>query len=465
MPQNQELIRQNPKRNHLFLFRDWRLFLYNLAILIFSPYLLLNKLYRTIHKRNWSYFIPARCTTPTFGVPDTDPEAVRLVFMCSALGEILSCIKLTNALKEIYPELQVIIAVREFADVAAIQRQIGDVPVSFYPFDFWPFVKPWIKKTKPDVVIAMRLLWFPNIAWASQLWGASMCAIGVPPRKYKPTRFKLWSVLNRWTLRGYDAVGFLTKEDKQDHLALFDKNAKARVTGSTRFVIPRSLRPESYPLKQWIEHNNPEKLPLIVTGSLRRGEPEFILDAFQTVRSHRDCLLLMAPRRLDKVKEFEELLQQHNINYSLRSHYDASHPLSTHPEVLILDTIGELSDAYGFGQVAYVGGTLHGVGHNIYEPLEWEVPVCFGHGDGKIHVSHTPAVEAGVGFRVNSSKDLADEWLHILTDSQFQKLLKERCQLFMKQQQEHFQNHVQLLVDMIELRKDATNNKVSSTSK
>jgi len=458
MQQEQKPLRQSSRKNHLSLFYDWRLFLYNLAIIIFSPYLLLAKLYRTIRKRNWSYFIPARCTTPTFGLPDANPKAIRLVFMCSALGEILSCIKLTNALREIYPELQVIVTVREIADMTAFQRQTGGAPASFYPFDFWPFVKPWIKKTSPDVIVAMRLLWFPNIAWASQLWGSPMCAIGVPPRKYKPARFKFWSVLNRWTLHGYDAIGFLTEEDKQDHLALFDKNVDVRVTGSTRFVVPRSLRPESAQLKEWIERNNPEALPLIVTGSLHRGEPELILDAFQTVRPHCDYLLLMAPRSLDEVKEIEELLQQHDIRYSLRSHYDASLQSASRPDVLILDTMGELSDAYGFGQVAYVGGTLHGVGHNIYEPLEWEVPVCFGHGDGKIHVSHTPAIEAGVGFRINSSKELADEWLRIITDSQYQKMLKERCHLFIEQQQEHFKNHVQLLVDMIELKKDTAKN-------
>ena len=45
----------------------------------------------------------------------------------------------------------------------------------------------------------------------------------------------------------------------------------------------------------------------------------------------------------------------------------------------LLDTLGELADAYGAGSLAFVGGSLipRG-GQNPLEPARWEVPVLFG---------------------------------------------------------------------------------------
>jgi 3-deoxy-D-manno-octulosonic-acid transferase len=443
-------IKQQP--TSFSLFSDWRLFLYNLTIIVFSPYLLLNKFKNTLRKRNLSEFLKARCTTPTYAQPNKTSESLRIVFICSGFGEKQACDKLTKALKVDYPQLQIISTVRGYGAFNAIRHNDNNDPVSFYPFDFWPFVKRWYQKLNPDIVVAMRLLWLPNIIWAGKLWGVPVCTIGVPPRKYKPARTKLWTTLNRWTLRGYDAVGFLTEEDKQAHLPLFDKDADVRVTGSTRFLQPQNNHISSE-LKEWICQNNPQNLPVIVAGSLHIDEIELILNAFQEVQSQQSCLLVMAPRQLSNTKDIEQALLQKHLNYSLRSQYRPSSKGQNTPSVLILDTMGELSRAYCFAKVAYVGGTLRGVGHNIYEPLEWKVPVFFGHGNGKIHAFQKPAMEAGVGFRINSAKELADGWHHIISDLQYEKMLEDRCHLFIGQQQMDFQKNMQLLIDMIELRK------------
>jgi 3-deoxy-D-manno-octulosonic-acid transferase len=46
--------------------------------------------------------------------------------------------------------------------------------------------------------------------------------------------------------------------------------------------------------------------------------------------------------------------------------------------IMILDTIGQLSAAYQYGSVAFVGGGFSGSLHNILEPLVYGLPVLFG---------------------------------------------------------------------------------------
>ena len=48
-------------------------------------------------------------------------------------------------------------------------------------------------------------------------------------------------------------------------------------------------------------------------------------------------------------------------------------------DVLVLDTVGELSDVYGAATLAFVGGSLvRKGGQNPLEPARWGVPTLFG---------------------------------------------------------------------------------------
>ncbi|MFM6946563.1 MAG: 3-deoxy-D-manno-octulosonic acid transferase, partial [Flavobacteriales bacterium] len=46
--------------------------------------------------------------------------------------------------------------------------------------------------------------------------------------------------------------------------------------------------------------------------------------------------------------------------------------------IMILDSIGQLSAAYQYGSLAFVGGGFSGSLHNILEPLAYGLPVMFG---------------------------------------------------------------------------------------
>jgi 3-deoxy-D-manno-octulosonic-acid transferase len=75
--------------------------------------------------------------------------------------------------------------------------------------------------------------------------------------------------------------------------------------------------------------------------------------------------------------------------------------------VLILDTIGQLSNAYSYGSIAYVGGGFSGSLHNILEPAVFGLPVIFGpkhkrFPEGQAFINH------GFGFSINSSQEISE---------------------------------------------------------
>jgi len=439
---------QNTPRAFFSLFRDWRLLLYNFAILLLSPYLIAVKLSRGWQTKSANKFVKNRCISPLYG-EKANPGAIHLLFIGTGSGEKQAADKLIPALKKIYPHLHATFAAKDQPTVDAILASAPEASVTFFPFDFWLWVAPWYKKLNPDVVISLRKLWLPNIIWGAKLWGASVCVIGAPSRTFKPTRNQLWAGINRWTLRGYDAIGFISAEEKENHRPLFSPGADVRVTGPTRFLQPQPATPPSTQLAQWIKKNNSTNIPIFIAGSLHLNEIEFILDAYDIVRDIVPCKLLIAPRRLAHIQEITDALRKRHLTYLLRS-ASTSKTSAPDADVLVLDTMGELSCAYSFACAAYVGGTLSGVGHNIYEPLEWCIPVYFGSGNGKIHASQKTAAEADVGFRVKSSQELSEHWIKILKNPQYRKALETRCITFIANQQEAFEKNLQLLVDVIE---------------
>jgi len=124
---------------------------------------------------------------------------------------------------------------------------------------------------------------------------------------------------------------------------------------------------------------------LIVAGSTAPGEEEMILDALRRIRARpslNDTRLALAPRNPERFQEVAQLLSRSGFSFVRRSEAVAAGRtgVSLHlPDVILLDTIGELASIYRFASVVFVGGSLvpRG-GHNIIEPAACGKPIIVG---------------------------------------------------------------------------------------
>ncbi len=153
---------------------------------------------------------------------------------------------------------------------------------------------------------------------------------------------------------------------------------------------------------------------VLVAASTHPGEESIVLEAWRQV-SRRDprAGLLLAPRhpeRVDKDRVFEGLPRWQ----ALRDH--ASGPVRV--PVLVLDTLGELSDMLHAAFLVLVGGTLvPGVGgHNLLEPAVAGRPVLHGPYVHQVVEAATRLQQAGASVEVTSAVSLADVWGAMLGD-------------------------------------------------
>jgi len=292
-----------------------------------------------------------------------------------SVGEVIAALPLIRELRRRYPDRKIVVTTVTATGnrIAHSQAKEADV-VLFFPFDLKPVVDKTIRLIHPSLFILIETEIWPNCIHA--LFRKKIPTLIVNGRishgsfsGYRRVRFLMKRVLTEIT-----AFSMQTGEDARRIISLGAPPDRVRNTGNIKFDI--SARPFPSEEQQKMRHDFllPRKGPILIAGSTHRGEEEIIINIYRELRKiHPDLLLILAPRHPDRCNEVEGLLRQAGFPWQKRSRPEEG------KEILLLDTVGELSRLYGIATVAFVGGSLvpHG-GHNILEPAVYGVPVLFG---------------------------------------------------------------------------------------
>jgi 3-deoxy-D-manno-octulosonic-acid transferase len=148
--------------------------------------------------------------------------------------------------------------------------------------------------------------------------------------------------------------------------------------------------------------------PVFVAGSTRHAEEPTILRAYERIRRRfPDCILIIAPRHVERAGQIHRWVEQHGLTAQLRSSIDGQGEQRTAP-VVILDTMGELPDVYSAASCVFCGGSLVPKGgQNILEPAIWGKPTLFGPSMEDFADAVDIVLRSGGGIRVTGETDLA----------------------------------------------------------
>jgi len=121
--------------------------------------------------------------------------------------------------------------------------------------------------------------------------------------------------------------------------------------------------------------------------------------------------LIIAPRHPERFDEVTALSQQMGFVTSRRTR-----PTEVEPQVIILDTLGELADLYAVADFVFLGGSFVPVGgHNPLEAARWTKPVIFGPYMFNFSTIAQQMLEARAAFQVKDEKGLF-RWARLLLE-------------------------------------------------
>ncbi len=344
-----------------------------------------------------------------------------------SVGEVLAARPLVPALRERLPGHRLFLSTTTMTGNAVAKRAVRGIDGLFYaPFDFPHPVRHALSVVNPSLLVLVETELWPNLIHEARRRGTRVAVVNgrISPRSLR--RYLRARALVRRVLAEVDL--FLMQGDAHAERirAMGAPAERVRVTGNLKFdAVEPGRVPER--LARMLQPAAPSPCPLWIAGSTVDGEEELVLSAFHRVRQRvPQARLLVAPRHPERFEAVAPLVEAAGFRCLRRTALD---PLAWQDgEVMLLDTLGELSQLYALASVVFVGGSLvPSGGHNILEPAVAGKPVIVGpHMENFQEIADQFRAEQAM-VQVGSADELAEQVASLLLDDRRRLGLGERA--------------------------------------
>lgn len=331
--------------------------LYNISIHVYVIAIRITALFNTKAK----VWITARenlfqkLTKATKGVEDVT------WFHCASLGEFEQGKPVIESYKQKYPKHKILLTFFSPSGYEIRKDYKGADWVFYLPADTKANAKRFISIVKPIKVLFIKYEFWFN--YMSELKKQNVPFYSVS------TIFRKEQVFFKY--------GWFAKQlNNANHFFVQDHNSKAllqnirvsncTVSGDTRFdsVIANTKNAISIPL---IEEFSKNKTTIICGSTWPKDEALLV----KYIKENPNYNYIIAPHELQHISALQN--QTDALLFSKADNINISNS-----NVLIIDSIGILSDIYKYGDLAYIGGGFSGGIHNILEAVAFGLPVVFG---------------------------------------------------------------------------------------
>ena len=291
----------------------------------------------------------------------------------------------------------------------------------YLPLDFPWTVEAYIKTFRPVGFVFVETELWPNLLKGLSRHSVPTFLINGRLSSRSFNRYRLIAGFMKQVLSYVDLCLMQSDRDVERIRALGASPERVFRTGNMKFDPDNSAASSSSPAITRSTLGLGEDEELIVAGSTHPAEEDDLLRCYTILLRHvPSCVLLIAPRHVERVGNVEAKIREAGLKPIRRSSMDPARIEKNQDQgarVIILDSRGELKDVYALGRVAFVGGTLVPVGgHNLLEPARWGKPVFFGpYTDHCSEIAHL-LVQAGGGTKVKDAEDLSAQLIQAFQD-------------------------------------------------
>ena len=334
-------------------------------------------------------------------LPDFTGKKV-IWFHCASLGEFDQGLPLMEIIKEKQPEVFLLVTFFSPSGYEHYQKRNHSVDYATYmPIDTKSNAKKFIAQVQPEAVFFIKYEFWVNHIHELKKRGAKIYNVSGLFRK-NHRFFKWYGSIFRKSLAQFDHFYVQNAISKSLLESINIKNTT--VTGDARFdqVIENRNKSTSDPLLEKFKNNQ----EVVVIGSSWPEDEKVILNWVNSGK----VKVLIAPHDVSQ-KNIKQLSSRLSTPYSLYTEIDEN--TVSNVNVIILDNIGMLSNAYSIGVAAYVGGGFSGSLHNILEPAAFGLPVIFGPKHSRFPEAQN-FIDASIGFSISNRFEFEQTMHYIL---------------------------------------------------
>ena len=281
----------------------------------------------------------------------------------------------------------------------------------YLPLDYHSNAKKFIPLLNPKMVVFVKYdLWMNFISEIIKAGIPSFC-------------FSIKIPIDHWYLKWYGKYVIKSLKKMKCLLTIDEKSLKnlnaaglsnVKICGDTRYD---HVSLQHNPILQSV------KKPCVLLGSSWVEEEANLASV---ISYFPDIQFIIAPHEVS-IQRVSKIKNQFGENCGFLSEHNSGEL----PRILVVDSIGLLSELYSDSDIAYVGGGYTGKLHNIIEPAAKKNMILFGP-----KIDHFPeAIEmekAGIAKRIKGQKELKETLASFITKPDELIKMKDKSSEFVK---------------------------------
>ncbi len=303
------------------------------------------------------------------------PMAGGLWVHAVSVGEVQAARALIAALREHRPERAVILTTITPTGYRLAQDLFGDsVQLAQLPYDLPLCLNAFLRRARPAALVLMETELWPNLVHCCRRAGLQVFLANARLSPRSATRYSRLPAL-REMFAELSGVSAQSQADGERFVALGLPAERLQLGGNLKAALEPDAAAQRR-AREWRTAWTQGRRLVWIAASTHNGEDSAVLDSQLGLEGDlADTLLVLAPRHPERCADVAALCHQRGLRWQRHS----EGPPSADSQVLLVDTIGELSTMFGAADLAFIGGSLVPVGgHNMLEAAVWGVPVLSG---------------------------------------------------------------------------------------
>ncbi len=317
----------------------------------------------------------------------------------ASLGEINAVRSLVLALAEQVPAREITITTTTVNGLNAAKKLHPEIKAYLSVIDLPSLRARQFEQIAPKLICIVETEIWPNLLMQAKKNNVPVLFLNARVSEKTLKRLKPLKSLLAYLGGSIKLIMAKSELDAQRFKQLFDVDIE--VAGNLKFA----LSPQDYPFEETRQKWGFQLEDFIICfGSSRPKEEEMILDIMpQLLQIKPNLKLILAPRHPNRVAEVQKLCAGYQAELMSNNNFD-----SKEADILIVDRLGFLNQAYSICDLALVGGSFYDFGgHNPMEPAYYGKAIIM----GPYHSSCAESVEqllAADAIQISESNKVID---------------------------------------------------------
>lgn len=332
-----------------------------------------------------------------------------------SVGELLVALKVAAELHHRHPQWRFVLSsTTSTAHALALARNDDWIVPVYTPLDLHSIVRRALDTVRPRAIILTESEMWPNFIWTASDRRIPVLLVNARVSPRSERRYRRFASILRPITQCLAAVGLQepAHADLWNHLGV--PSGRLHLTGSVKYdpdataAAPRDFRDV---LLAW---GSPPGAPVLLAGSTHDGEEEILASALRTIRAtFPSARLLLVPRHVERTPAILARLAPSGFRTARRT----ATPDGSAPDILLIDTTGELRDWYPCADVVFIGKSLAGRGgQNPVEAILAGRPVIFGPHMENFRELSRSLLNSGGAIQISDEATLSAAVIDLLTD-------------------------------------------------